>query len=103
VAWPWDPFKGKIENGVLYARGAGDEKGSTPGMVYGIALSRDLENAAIIKAISEMEPQLGDHEFLGHGKITVLSGGQIFPGLGFRGKPSPGSCRTGNAASYRPP
>ncbi|MCG3212422.1 MAG: Succinyl-diaminopimelate desuccinylase [Anaerolineae bacterium] len=41
-AWQWDPFEGKIENGVLYARGAGDEKGSTPGMVYGIALSRDL-------------------------------------------------------------
>ena len=34
--------KGKVENGVLYARGACDEKGSTPGMVYGLALARDL-------------------------------------------------------------
>ncbi|MCB0224404.1 MAG: M20/M25/M40 family metallo-hydrolase, partial [Anaerolineae bacterium] len=41
-SWEWDPFEGKIENGVFYARGAGDEKGSTPGMVYGIALARDL-------------------------------------------------------------
>ena len=40
--WEWDPFKGKIENGRLYARGASDEKGSTPGMVYGLALARDL-------------------------------------------------------------
>jgi len=40
--WGWDPFQGKIEEGVLYARGACDEKGSTPGMVYGIALARDL-------------------------------------------------------------
>ncbi len=40
--WPWDPFKGKIENGRLYARGACDEKGSTPGMVYGLAIARDL-------------------------------------------------------------
>ncbi len=40
--WPWDPFEGKIENGCLYARGACDEKGSTPGMVYGLALARDL-------------------------------------------------------------
>src|SRR5688572_32644068 len=32
-AWEWDPFKGKIENGVLFARGACDEKNSTPGMV----------------------------------------------------------------------
>jgi len=41
-AWAWDPFQGKVENGVLYARGAGDEKGSTPGMVYGLALAREM-------------------------------------------------------------
>jgi putative selenium metabolism hydrolase len=40
--WEWDPFKGKVENGRLYARGACDEKGSTPGMVYGLAMARDL-------------------------------------------------------------
>ena len=41
-SWDWDPFKGKVENGVFFARGACDEKGSTPGMVYGLALARDL-------------------------------------------------------------
>ena len=40
--WGWDPFVGKVENDILYARGAGDEKQSTPGMLYGIALARDL-------------------------------------------------------------
>jgi putative selenium metabolism hydrolase len=152
-AWKWDPFVGKVEDGVLWARGACDEKGSTPGMIYGIALGRDLglidpneytmyyfgnmeewcdgiapnsfveadpkikphfvvigeptkmqvyrghkgrlelkitakgksahaaanqlgDNAIykmlpVIDAISKMEPLLGDHEFLGHGKITV--------------------------------
>lgn len=40
--WEWDPFIGKVENGRLYARGACDEKGSTPGMVYGLAIARDL-------------------------------------------------------------
>ena len=150
-AWGWDPFTGKVENGVLYARGACDEKGSTPGMVYGLALARDLglldgwtayyfgnmeewcdgiapnsfvevdpkvrpdvvvigeptrlqiyrghkgrvemkvtakgrsahaasnqlgDNAIykllpIIAGIRDLEPHLGDHEFLGHGKITV--------------------------------
>lgn len=149
--WKWDPFKGKIENGVLYARGACDEKGSTPGMIYGLAMARDLglldgwtayyfgnmeewcdgiapntfvevdpmvkpdfvvigeptkmlvyrghkgrlemkvtskgksahaasnhlgDNAIYkllptIAGIRDLEPQLGDHEFLGHGKITV--------------------------------
>jgi putative selenium metabolism hydrolase len=40
--WGWDPFEGKVEDGVLYARGAGDEKQSTPGMLYGLAIARDL-------------------------------------------------------------
>ncbi len=149
--WEWDPFKGKIENGILFARGASDEKASTPGMIYGLALARDLglldgwtvyyfgnmeewcdglaprafvevdpgvkpdfvvigeptklqvyrghkgrvemkvvakgksahaasnhlgDNAIyrllpVIAGIRDMEPQLGDHPFLGHGKITV--------------------------------
>jgi putative selenium metabolism hydrolase len=149
--WQWDPFKGKIEDGILYARGACDEKGSTPGMLYGMAMARDLgllndwtlyyfgnmeewcdgiapntfvevdpgikpdfvvigeptrmltyrghkgrlemkvtakgrsahaasnhlgDNAIykllpVIAGIRDLEPQLGDHEFLGHGKITV--------------------------------
>ncbi len=40
--WDWDPFVGKTDNGIFYARGASDEKGSTPGMVHGLALARDL-------------------------------------------------------------
>ena len=150
-SWGWDPFVGKIEDGKLYARGACDEKGSTPGMVYGLAIARDLgllegwtayyfgnmeewcdgiapntfvevdpavrpdfvvigeptmmkvyrghkgrvelkvtakgksahaasnhlgDNAVykllpVIAGIRDLEPQLGDHPFLGNGKITV--------------------------------
>ncbi|HUI89112.1 MAG TPA: YgeY family selenium metabolism-linked hydrolase [Anaerolineales bacterium] len=40
--WGWDPFRGKVENGILYGRGSCDEKGSTPGMIHGLALARDL-------------------------------------------------------------
>lgn len=40
--WQWDPFEGKVENGILYARGACDEKGCVPGMVYGLALAKEL-------------------------------------------------------------
>jgi putative selenium metabolism hydrolase len=148
--WKWDPFQGKIEDGILYARGACDEKQSTPGMIYGLALAKQLgllegitayyfgnmeewndgsapnafvqtegikpdfvvigeptkmqvyrghkgrvefkitargksahaasnflgDNAIykllpIIDRISKVEPELGDHEFLGHGRITV--------------------------------
>lgn len=151
AAWEWDPFIGKVEDGIFYARGACDEKGSTPGMVYGLAIARDLgllegytayyfgnmeewcdgiapnafveadpgvrphfvvigeptrmnvyrghkgrlemkvtakgksahaasnhlgDNAIykllpIIAGIRDLEPKLGDHPFLGHGKITV--------------------------------
>ena len=42
ATWGWDPFKGKVENGILYARGAVDEKGSTPGMVYGLSFAKEL-------------------------------------------------------------
>jgi putative selenium metabolism hydrolase len=41
-SWEWDPFKGKVESGIFFARGACDEKGSTPGMIYGLALAREL-------------------------------------------------------------
>ncbi len=40
--WEWDPFVGRVKDGRLYARGAVDEKGSTPGMVHGLAIARDL-------------------------------------------------------------
>jgi putative selenium metabolism hydrolase len=150
-AWGWDPFQGKLENGMLFARGACDEKGSTPGMIYGLAIAQELglldgftayyfgnmeewcdgiapntfvevdpkirpdfvvigeptrmrvyrghkgrielkvtakgrsahaasnhlgDNAIykllpIIAGIRDLEPKLGDHPFLGHGKITV--------------------------------
>lgn len=40
--WDWHPFEGKEENGILYARGTCDEKASTPGMLYGLAIARDL-------------------------------------------------------------
>lgn len=40
--WEWDPFQGKIENGIFYARGACDEKNSTPGMIYGLAIAHEL-------------------------------------------------------------
>jgi len=37
-----DPFHGKVEEGTLYGCGACDEKGSTPGMIYGLAIAKNL-------------------------------------------------------------
>lgn len=41
--WQWDPFEAKVENGVIYGRGACDEKGSTPPMIYAIAALKQLD------------------------------------------------------------
>ncbi len=40
--WQWDPWQGKVEDGILYALGSCDEKASTPGMVYGLSLAHRL-------------------------------------------------------------
>jgi putative selenium metabolism hydrolase len=40
--WGWDPFEGKEEGGVVYGRGACDEKGSTPPMIYAMAALKQL-------------------------------------------------------------
>jgi putative selenium metabolism hydrolase len=40
--WGWDPFDGKEEGGIVYGRGAGDEKGSTPPMIYAMTALKHL-------------------------------------------------------------
>ncbi len=40
--WPWDPFEGKLDSGVFYARGASDQKGAMASMVYAAKIIRDL-------------------------------------------------------------
>src|SRR5438876_735703 len=40
--WKHDPFKGKEENGVVWGRGAGDQRGAIPAMVYATKIIKDL-------------------------------------------------------------
>ncbi len=40
--WKHDPFKGKLENGVIWGRGATDQKGGMAGMVYGVKIIKEL-------------------------------------------------------------
>jgi putative selenium metabolism hydrolase len=40
--WGWDPFEGKEENATVFGRGACDEKGSTPPMIYAMAALKEL-------------------------------------------------------------
>ena len=40
--WQWGPFQGKYEDGIIYGLGAGDEKCSTPPMLYALAALKKL-------------------------------------------------------------
>lgn len=40
--WPHDPYRGKVEGGRVFGRGAGDQKGAVPAMVYAAQIIRDL-------------------------------------------------------------
>ena len=40
--WKHDPYKGKIDDTYIWGRGAGDQRGAIPAMVYGARVMRDL-------------------------------------------------------------
>jgi putative selenium metabolism hydrolase len=40
--WKWDPFRGVISDGILYGRGASDEKGGLASVVHGVAIAARL-------------------------------------------------------------
>lgn len=40
--WPHDPYAGKYEHGIIYGRGAADQEGALPAMVYGAKMIKDL-------------------------------------------------------------
>lgn len=40
--WPFNPFKGKLENGVVYGRGAADRKSAMASLIYGAQIIKDL-------------------------------------------------------------
>jgi putative selenium metabolism hydrolase len=40
--WSHDPYEGKLENGIIYGRGAADQEGAIPAMVYGAKIIKDL-------------------------------------------------------------
>jgi putative selenium metabolism hydrolase len=46
-AWSFDPYQGKTENGIIYGRGAGDDKGCLAAMVYAgrVMSERELDGA----------------------------------------------------------
>jgi putative selenium metabolism hydrolase len=43
VNWKYDPFKGKVENGIIFGRGASDMKGAMAAMVYAGKIIKELK------------------------------------------------------------
>ncbi|CAN5589646.1 YgeY family selenium metabolism-linked hydrolase [soil metagenome] len=48
-AWPHDPYRGKVENGIVFGRGASDNKGAVAAQVYGgkVMSERGLDGADV--------------------------------------------------------
>lgn len=48
-AWPHDPFEGKVEHGIVFGRGASDNKGALAAQVYagGMMAERGLDDADV--------------------------------------------------------
>ncbi|MEK6675511.1 MAG: YgeY family selenium metabolism-linked hydrolase [Planctomycetota bacterium] len=44
--WKHDPYQGKVENGTVYGRGAGDQRGAIPAMIYAAKIIRELNLAS---------------------------------------------------------
>jgi putative selenium metabolism hydrolase len=42
-SWKWDPYKGRLENGIIYGRGASDQEGGMASMVYACRVIKDLK------------------------------------------------------------
>ena len=40
--WPFDPYQGRVENGVIFGRGASDQEGGMAAMVYAAKLIKSL-------------------------------------------------------------
>jgi putative selenium metabolism hydrolase len=41
--WKHDPYKGKVADGKVWGRGAGDQEGAVPAMIYAAKILRDLK------------------------------------------------------------
>ncbi len=41
--WKHDPYRGKVEGGKVWGRGAGDQEGAIPAMVYAAKILKDLK------------------------------------------------------------
>jgi putative selenium metabolism hydrolase len=41
--WKHDPYRGRVANRIVYGRGAGDQKGAAPAMLYAGRIIRDLD------------------------------------------------------------
>jgi putative selenium metabolism hydrolase len=40
--WAWDPYKGKVEDGFVYGRASGDQRGGMASLVYAVKIIKEL-------------------------------------------------------------
>lgn len=76
-AWPHDPFEGKVEDGIVFGRGASDNKGAVAAQVYAgkEMIERELDGAdATVYVIGTVMEEDCDGLALGYALEETLSG-----------------------------
>ena len=78
-AWEYDPFAGEIVNGVLYGRGAGDDKSSVTAQVLAAVA---IHRAGVTLGGTLVVNPVADEESLGvHGTQWLHDTGQLAPDM----------------------
>ena len=77
AAWPHDPFEGKLQNGIVYGRGASDNKGAVAAQVYAgrLMMERGLDGADVtVYVVGTVMEEDCDGLALGHVLTETIPG-----------------------------
>jgi succinyl-diaminopimelate desuccinylase len=83
LRWEFDPFGGEVKNGLLFGRGASDMKSGVAGIMYAIALVKQIEDKLngtvrlIIVSDEETGGKYGSHWLLEEHKDLLAGDGCI--------------------------
>jgi putative selenium metabolism hydrolase len=76
-AWPHDPFEGKLEDGIVYGRGASDNKGAVAAQVHAgrLMMERGLDGADVsVYVVGSVMEEDCDGLALGHALTETIPG-----------------------------
>jgi len=69
AAWAFDPFKGKVENGIVWGRGASDNKAAPVVQIYGLKILKEITEGRLpctVFVVGSVQEEDCDGLALGH-------------------------------------